>query len=210
MRKKGLFISIEGTEGSGKSTLIRTLKNILEKSGNQVIVTREPGGTPLAEKIRNLILKNKMNPWTELLLYEGARSEHVQTKIAPALNVGKIVLCDRFTDSTLAYQSHARGLSWKKVSELNSFATQGIEPDLKIFLDLPPRIGLKRAKNPNRFEREGVRFQEKVRNGFIKAIRLSPQKWLRIETTGRSPVEIANEVEVTIKKKFKKRIKNRG
>lgn len=112
--KKGRFITFEGTEGAGKSTLIKALKVALEADGIEVIATREPGGVPVAEKIRGIILADEMSPWTELFLYEAARAEHLYSVIRPALDRGAWVICDRFTDSTLAYQGHARGLPWSR------------------------------------------------------------------------------------------------
>src|SRR4051794_21042564 len=120
-----MFVTFEGTEGAGKSTLIRALARLLEKDGEAVVVTREPGGNPVAEKIREVILSEGMDPWAELFLYEAARAEHLAKVIRPALASGKIVLCDRYADSSLAYQAHARGLPWKAVKSLNRIATQG-------------------------------------------------------------------------------------
>jgi len=131
-----------------------------------------------------------MDPWTELFLYEAARAEHLAQTIHPALEKGEIVLCDRFTDSTLAYQAHARGLPWKKVELLNQLATQGIQPDFVVFLDIDPETGLSRAKDPNRFEKEGVEFQKKVRSGFLKA-RLENSK----KATKKKPQWITLKVE---------------
>ena len=119
-KNRGIFISFEGTEGSGKSTLIQHLKQALEKMDRQVIATREPGGNPVSEKIRETVLHFSMNPWTELLLYEAARSENLAQLVVPALEQGQIVLCDRFTDSSLAYHGYARGLPWEKVKTLNN------------------------------------------------------------------------------------------
>ncbi|MEO5969263.1 MAG: dTMP kinase [Bdellovibrionia bacterium] len=175
-------ISFEGTEGSGKSTLIREVGALLNQLGQPSIQTREPGGSILAEKIRNLILESSMNPWTELFLYEAARAEHLNQTILPALERGEIVLCDRFTDSTLAYQGHARGLPWNQIKILNKIATAGIRPRLTVFLDIDPEVGLRRAKDPNRFEAEGVHFQQKVRKGFLKARAERPNSWLTLRS----------------------------
>jgi dTMP kinase len=156
--------------------------------------TREPGGNPLAEKIRNLILANSMNPWTELFLYEAARAEHLAQTILPSLKRGEIVLCDRFTDSTLAYQSHARGLPWKQVKILNRIATAGFQPRLTVFLDIDPEVGLRRAQDPNRFEAEGLEFQQKVRKGFLKARAERPTKWLTLRSDKFTPPQLAEKV----------------
>ena len=193
-KRKGILVSFEGTEGSGKSTLIRHLHQSLEKLGSRVLCTREPGGNPVSEKIRDTVLHFSMNPWTELLLYEAARSENLAQLVIPALNDGKIVLCDRFTDSSLAYQGFARGLPWKKVQALNDLATQGLEPDLTVFLDIDPKAGLRRAQDGNRFEAEGVVFQKKVRQGFLRARREDPKRWLTIKIHRQTPEQLTEIV----------------
>jgi dTMP kinase len=175
---KGLLVTFEGTEGAGKSTLIQAIKKAL--AHESVTLTREPGGSPTAERIRELILAQAMDPWCELFLYEAARAEHIAKTLLPALSRGEIVLCDRYTDSSLAYQAHARGLDWKKVSQLNTIATQGLVPDMTVLLDIDPAQGLARAKDRNRFEGEGVAFQTRVRQGFLKAKKENPKRWLVI------------------------------
>ncbi|MEN9722856.1 MAG: hypothetical protein RJB38_842 [Pseudomonadota bacterium] len=200
---RGRFITFEGTEGAGKSTLIHHLERALRKNGITTVVTREPGGVPVAEKIRELILKNEMTPWTELFLYEAARAEHLQAVIAPALKSGAWVLCDRFTDSTLAYQGHARGLPWKKVETLNAIATAGLEADQVIWLDIDPATGLRMARDPNRFEAEGVEFQTRVRAGFLRAMRRRPRHWIRLEAHSSSAESMAQSLAERLLKKFK-------
>lgn len=201
-RFKNPFITFEGTEGAGKSTVLREIAELLRKRGHQVLCTREPGGTPMAEKIRNLILQEKMNEWTELFLYEAARAEHVMTHVKPALSRGEVVLCDRFTDSSLAYQSSARGLNWKTVSTLNGIATQKLVPHLTIWLDLDPEAGLRRVRDPNRFEAEGVAFQKKVRLGFRRAMREQPKRWYRVDVSKKSIPEVVAAVMKEIEKRF--------
>ena len=191
---QGKFITFEGTEGAGKSTLIRVLAHLLMEKGFEVCTTREPGGNPLAEKVRDIILHEPMDPWTELFLYEASRAEHVAKTIRPALAEKKIVLCDRFGDSSLAYQAHARGLPWDKVKAANRLATQGLTPDLSVFMDIDPQRGLERVKEVNRFEAEGVIFQKKVRAGFLKSIRENPKRWLRLPIKDQSPEELAARV----------------
>ncbi|NDD93034.1 dTMP kinase, partial [bacterium] len=142
-----MLITFEGTEGCGKSTLIRNLSQKLNELGISHIVTREPGGSSVAEQIRSLILHHEMDPLTELFLYEAARAEHFQKTVVPALKDGKWVLCDRFTDSTLAYQGFARGLPIPMIEQLNSMATVKRKPDLTFFLDLPVEQGLARAQD---------------------------------------------------------------
>ncbi len=197
-----MFITFEGTEGAGKSTLIQALAGVLEENGYRVTTTREPGGSPVAEKIRNVILHQDMNPWTELFLYEASRSEHLHQTILPALEKGHVVLCDRFTDSSLAYQGMARKLDWKIVGILNRIATQGLKPALTVFVDIDPKAGLGYAKDPNRFEAEGVAFQTEVRKGFLKAIREEPKRFLKIKARSGTPEKMALEVFTHLEKKL--------
>ncbi len=206
-RKKGILISFEGTEGSGKSTLIRLLIQKLEAMKIEVIATREPGGNPVSEKIRETVLNFDMNPWTELLLYEAARSENLAQLVFPALRQGKVVLCDRFTDSSLAYQGSARGLPWEKVKVLNLIATQGLSPDLTVFLDIDPETGLRRAQDGNRFEAEGVHFQEKVRRGFLRARREHPSTWFTLKVQNQTPEQLAEAVLKELARRFRIRYK---
>lgn len=159
----------------------------------------------MAERIRSVILDEPMDPWAELFLYEAARAEHLAKTVRPALAEGKVVLCDRFTDSSLAYQSHARGLPWKEVKTLNRVATQGLKPHLTVLLDIDPEAGLRRAQDPNRFEREGVEFQKKVRQGFLKSRREDPKRWLTIQARSGTPEELAERVVVQLQKRFKLR-----
>lgn len=205
-KSQGLFITFEGTEGSGKSTLIRTLAEAIQKaypSAPLIVQTREPGGSTVAEKIRTLILNENMDPWTELFLYEAARAEHLSVTLLPALEKGAIVLCDRFTDSTLAYQSAARGLPWDKIKKLNLLATQGLKPNLTVFLDIDPAEGLIRASEKNRFEEEGIRFQAKVRKGFLKSIKEEPKRWFVVPRSQATSEENAQRVLKELKKRFK-------
>lgn len=193
---QGYFITLEGTEGSGKSTLIKNLVSRLASLGREIVVTREPGGTENAERIREVVLKNKVDPLAELLLYEASRAEHVGRLILPKLQAGAIVICDRFTDSTLAYQGTARGLDWKMITKLNSVATHGLTPNLTFFLDLDPRTGLERATDRNRFEEEGVRFQALVRKGLERAMKENKKRVVRIDVNRKSPDQVA---EIAIK-----------
>ncbi len=181
-KHKGLFITFEGGEGSGKTTQIKSLAACLQKKGYEVVITREPGGTPLADRIRSTLLDSKtkgLSPFTELFLYEIARRDHVMTVIQPALNAGKIVLCDRFTDSTLVYQGAGRGLPLRRIQILNEAASGSLKPDLTLLLDLPVAIGLRRAKKrikkegsrQDRFERESFRFHTTIRNAFLTLAR---------------------------------------
>jgi dTMP kinase len=186
----GFFITFEGAEGSGKSTLVGTVANQLRKMAGKVpsvLQTREPGGSPLAEKIRSLLIEEKMSGVCETLLLQAARADHVVETIHPALLEGKIVLCDRFTDSTLAYQGYARGMDLQWLEDLNQKASLGLLPDLTVLLDCRPQIGLKRAKDPNRFELEGLDFHEKVFEGFHRAKdRYLHRRWLVLDSETQS------------------------
>jgi dTMP kinase len=200
--RRGVLITFEGTDGAGKSTLIRILSKELEKHGRRVTVTREPGGTPVAERIREVLLSGPMNPWTELFLYEASRAEHLATTLLPALARGDWVLCDRYTDSSLAYQAHARGLPWTEVRRLNHVATQGLKPDLTVWIDVDPSTALKRAREKTRFEAEGLPFQKRVRRGFQRALRESPKRWLRLRPGETTPEELASQVLSRLEKRF--------
>jgi dTMP kinase len=198
-----MLISFEGTEGCGKSTLIRHLLARFNSAGMPAISTREPGGSPVAEKIRNLILHDEMDPMTELFLYESARAEHFENTIAPALKAKKIILCDRFIDSTVAYQGFARGLKLPVIESLNKIATRGRAPDLTFFLDLPVEQGLARATDPNKFEKAGIEFQKKVRKGFLYSIRKNKKRWRVLKVANRTPDQIADEAMAIILAKLK-------
>lgn len=209
LKNKGLFVTFEGTEGAGKSTLIREIARLLAAYGfseQQICVTREPGGTPVAEQIRKTILETQMSRWTELFLYEASRAEHLEVTILPALGAGKLVLCDRFADSSLAYQGHARGIPWKRVKAVNAVATQGLVPDLTVMIDIDPAVGLERAQDKNRFEAEGLKFQQKVRAGFLKARAENPSRWLVIKPGAKTPEQLAELVIEKLEKKFKSRL----
>jgi len=200
----GLFITFEGPEGSGKTTQIRLLGEYLAACGYPVLLTREPGGTPLAERLRG-VLKNHhdaepLQPGTELLLMEAARHQHVKNVIAPALAEGKIVLCDRFFDSTTAYQGGARGIDGAVVEALNDFAVAGCRPRLTFLLDLTPEAGFRRTgKRPetqgeyDRFEEEDLAFHRRVRESFL-AIARRDAKRIRLIDADRDVNEIQLEI----------------
>jgi len=177
------FISFEGGEGSGKTTIIKQLKIDLEKQGFKVLQTREPGGSEIAEGIRQIILNIanvKMDPRTEALLYAASRRQHLVEVILPALQNGNIVLCDRFVDSSLAYQGYARGLGINQIYELNRFAIEDLLPGLTIYLDLDPEIGLRRIKDNNRacnrLDLESLEFHKKVREGYLLIAKQYPTR----------------------------------
>ena len=178
---RGLFITFEGGEGAGKTTLIRKIREALEGEGFSCLVTREPGGTLLGEQIRNLLLHQAdMSPWTELLLFLAARTQHLHEVILPAVQEGKIVLCDRFNDSSIAYQGVGRELGRQKVTDLCSEVTEGIQPDLTFFLDLTPQEGFARAhkdqRTLDRLESLKIDFHEKVRQGFLAIAKDDPTR----------------------------------
>ena len=169
----GLFLSFEGIDGSGKSTQARMLAEFLENSGRPVVLTREPGGSPGAEEIRSLVLQGDPDRWsaeTEILLFTAARRDHMERTILPALAAGKIVICDRFADSTRMYQGLSRGNLRERVDQLHSLMIPR-DPDKTILIDMDPSVGLSRAKSRNgveeRFEDFGIALQEKMRQGFL-------------------------------------------
>jgi dTMP kinase len=186
-----MFITFEGGEGSGKSTAIRKIVAQLEKEGHEVVLTREPGGTPISEEIRSVILDKKntdMDPRTEALLYAASRRQHIVQKIIPALKAGKIVLCDRYLDSSLAYQGGARGLGIDNVLNVNLFATEGLEPDLTLLFDIKPEVGLARiaansGREVNRLDVEKLPFHDKVRAAFLELAKRYPNRYFIIDAS---------------------------
>ncbi|MCD7036623.1 dTMP kinase [Metabacillus sp. GX 13764] len=175
---KGCFITFEGPEGAGKTTVLKLAASRLEEMGIETLTTREPGGIKIAEQIRSVILNKEnteMDPRTEALLYAAARGQHMAEKVIPALNEGRTVLCDRFIDSSLAYQGHARGLGIDEVLGINMFATSHVMPDATIYFDLDPETGLERiSKNEdreiNRLDLEKREFHEKVQQGYKEVL----------------------------------------
>jgi dTMP kinase len=171
-----MFITLEGPEGSGKTSAVKLVVSRLQKEGYEIIQTREPGGTPISEQIRNVILdvnNTNLDPRAEALLYAASRRQHLVEKVWPAIKEGKIVICDRFLDSSLAYQGGARGLGVEEILNINLFATENKWPDLTLLFDIDPRIGLERiAKNANRevnrLDLEKLEFHQKVRETFLK------------------------------------------
>ena len=186
-----LFVTFEGGEGSGKSTVLKQVNEILLSEGHSTLLTRPPGGTPISEQIRNVILdkaNTAMDPRTEALLYAASRRQHLVEKIWPALKEGKIVLCDRFLDSSLAYQGGARGLGMDEILEVNRYATEGQFPDITLFFDLDPSIGLQRiaanaGREVNRLDLERMTFHEKVRASFQKLASLYPERYVTIDAS---------------------------
>lgn len=198
------FLVFEGLDGSGKSSLMKSLEEELSAKGIAFIRTREPGGTPLGDEIREMILKpseSAPTARTELLLYEASRSQHVDQVIRPALSRGQWVLCDRFTASSLAFQAGGRQISEEWVNKLNEFATDGLEPELTVLLDLSVEESRRRRKKresgqgmqEDRIESEADHFHERVRQAFIRQARLHPQRWLVLDAAA-SPETLLKEL----------------
>jgi dTMP kinase len=189
-----LFITFEGVEGSGKTTQIQRLKKHLIRKGIPCKVTREPGGCPISEKVRKILLNpdhREMAPMSELLLYEAARAQHVKEVIEPFLKKGGVILCDRFSDATIAYQGYGRNMDLKWIERLNHFSSHSIKPDVTFLLDCPSHVGLKRALKRNRtlkkekeerFEKERIQFHQQVRKGYLALARKEPQRVKIIDT----------------------------
>jgi dTMP kinase len=201
---RGQFITLEGPEGSGKSTHIRYLATALRRSGFRVVQTREPGGTVVAEAIRRTLLRSsreQITPVAESLLIFAARSQHVRHVIEPALQRGAIVLCDRFSDSTLAYQGFARGLDLAWLRMANTMATNGCSPDLTLLLDVPVHIGLSRRRKSggkqNRLDLESVRFHRLVRKGFLTLAIHSPRR-IKVIRADRSEEKTRADIEAVV------------
>ena len=182
----GTLISFEGPEGAGKSSVLEAVLPLLEEKGIPFITTREPGGVDIAEKIRQVILDHtRMDAKTELLLYIASRRQHLVERVLPALAAGKIVLMDRFIDSSVAYQGYGRGLSVEDIEWLNQFATDGLKPDLTLYFDLDVEEGLARiAKNRvNRLDLEGLELHQKVRQGYLALYEKEPERIVKIDAS---------------------------
>lgn len=193
---KGTFITFEGIDGSGKTTQAQRLHQYLREKGHPCLFTREPGGTDISEKIRQLLLdrdNQAMHPLTELLLYSAARAQHVEELIKPALQRGEVVICSRFSDSTLAYQGKGRTITDSFVREVSSIATSGLEPDLTFLVDLDPQESLKRSERNDRIEQEELDFYRRVREGYLKLAEEEPKR-IRLLDGGRSVEELHAEV----------------
>jgi len=199
----GLFITLEGPEGAGKSTNREYLAERLREQGIDVLLTREPGGTPLAERIRALLLDPSDEPMaadTELLLVFAARAQHLQQVIRPALARGCVVLCDRFTDATYAYQGGGRGLSVERIAQLELFVQGELRPDLTLIFDLPVEIGLARAAargRLDRFEQEGRGFFEAVREAYLQRAAQAPQRY-RVLDAGQSLAQVQADIDTLL------------
>ena len=209
------FITFEGGDGSGKTTQLKALESYLTARGKSCLSTREPGGTSLGEHIRQVLLEVGQQPITsatELFLYLADRAQHIYEVIIPALAQGKIVLCDRHTDSTLAYQGYGRGIDLGLLRNLNDIASQGIKPDLTLLFDCPVEIGLSRTaqrqskmtlgRSEDRFEREKIEFHERIRAGFLELARAEPHRFRIIDAAG-SVEEVAQQIKYIIDRELK-------
>jgi len=188
------LITLEGPEGGGKTTQTRLLGDRLQDEGYEVVLTREPGGTLLGEAIRTILLKGTpgaISPRAESLLYLAVRAQHAAEVLFPGLQAGKVVICDRFTDSTLAYQGYARHLDIEALIAMNAFATDHLEPDLTLLLDVDPEKGLQRQNEHNGMEAEGLEFHRRVREGFLLLARRWPERIRVVDAS--QPLEIVRQ-----------------
>lgn len=196
---EGKFITLEGSEGAGKTTAIDAIREWAENVGIELLVTREPGGTPTAEKIRDLLLdKNNKDilPDTELLLMFAARSQHLNELIIPAISQGKWVICDRFTDATYAYQGGGRNIDMDRIEQLENWVQGGLRPDLTLLLDLPVEVGLSRASNrsePDRFEIEKIGFFNRVRQVYLDRAEKFPEQF-RVIDAAKTIEQVQNQI----------------
>lgn len=192
----GLFVTIEGNDGAGKTTAAKGLEQSLQAAGIPVILTREPGGSSIAEQIREVLLdpqNTDMDPMTEAILYAAARRQHLSDIVLPALKAGKVVLCDRYIDSSLAYQGEGRNLGMDQVAALNEIATEGLWPDVTLFLEVSPETARERILargDLNRLDAESEEFHARVRRGFEKAIARDPDRFVRVDASG-TPEQVA-------------------
>lgn len=204
-----MFITFEGPEGSGKTSQLPALATYLEGLGYKVVCTREPGGTPISDQIREVLtsMKNQeLHPRTEILLFLAARAQLVEQVIKPALKAGKIVLCDRYGDSTLAYQGYGHGLDLTILRQMLDFATDHLRPDLTLFLDLEVEIGLARKKKGvewNRLDAYALAFHQRVREGYHQLIAEEPERWVRVDAT-----QDIDNVQAALRKTILKKLKS--
>lgn len=179
-----MFITLEGTEGSGKTTAIKGIAEVLRSEGHDVLVTREPGGSNIGPKIREILLGgDAVSPLAELLLFLADRTQHVEQVIRPHLAKGGVVLCDRFRDSTVAYQGYARGFDVALLEQLNDVATLSLKPDLTLLFDLDAEVGLARQTDKDRLDLEPLEFHQKVREGFLEIMKNEPERVIRVDAS---------------------------
>jgi len=194
---KGIFVTLEGPDGSGKSTQIEYLKEYFQNHGIQCVFTREPGGTDIGEKLRDIILdkdNNEMSDMTEALLYAASRAQHVSELIKPSLDAGKAVICDRYVDSSIAYQGYGRGLG-ESVQKINEYAIFGCMPDITFLIEIDPKVGKHRIKagEQDRLEREKLQFHDRVYEGYKEMAKLHPERIVPVDGTG-SREQIREEI----------------
>ncbi len=207
---RGLFITFEGTDGAGKTTQIERLTADLRQTGYNVCLTREPGGTPISEQIRDMLLNpdhSEMAATTELLLYAASRAQHVSEVIKPALEAGKVIISSRFADATVVYQGYGRGLDLDRIHHLNRIATDGVTPDVTFVLDLPVEIGLQRVQNSrgglDRLEREKIEFHQRLREGYQIIAKQEPER-LKIIDAQVSPKRVYAQIQEAIQSLLQK------
>ncbi|OGO27804.1 MAG: dTMP kinase [Chloroflexi bacterium RBG_16_54_18] len=207
MRDKGFFITLEGPEGSGKTYQLLELVKFLQDLGWPVLPTREPGGTPIGDQIREVLsnLDNKdMRPRTEILLFQASRAQLVDTEIIPFLRIPGIVVSDRYADSTLAYQGYGHGIDRVQLQAIVDFATQGLKPDLTLLLDIDVRMGLQRKKNGgewNRLDAYDVKFHERARQGYHELAMAEPERWVIIDA-GLPPRQVQSAMQAVVKNRM--------
>ncbi len=196
------FITLEGMDGAGKSTHIPFIQQLLIEAGHQVVSTREPGGTPLGEQLRAILLNQAMHVTTETLLMFAARAEHLQQVILPALAQGKSVLCDRFTDATFAYQSGAKGLSGQKVADLERWVQDQTQPHMTLLFDVPVEVSqarLSNARSPDKFERESAEFFKRIREAYLARAQANPQRIVIIDAN-QSIAQVQQQIRLALHK----------
>jgi len=201
---RGTFITFEGPDGSGKTTQARLLVEWLGDQGYEALLTREPGGTAIGDQIRNVLHRPDnvgMDPRTEFLLYSASRAQHVSQVILPALAAGNVVVCDRYADSSRAYQGYGRGLALEMVEMITGFATQSLTPDITLYLDIPPREGLERrvlgGEEWNRMDAEALAFHQRVRSGYLELAGADPARW-SVLSANRPLEELQAEVRAVV------------
>jgi dTMP kinase len=211
-----MFITLEGPDGGGKTTQIHLLHDALEAAGHDVLLTREPGGTNIGDQVRAVlhdVENTEMVATAEILLYSASRAQLVAQVIRPALANGKIVLCDRYADSTMAYQGYGRGLDLEALSVITRFATGGLLPDLTILLDLQPEIGLRRRQvgggELNRMDQQALEFYQRMRAGYFKLAEADPERWVRVDAAG-SVEQVAEVVLAVVLRELERRGKRAG
>ena len=207
----GIFITLEGPDGAGKTTALNEIaQKLAEETNRSIVTTREPGGSPIAEKIREIILDTahtEMDERTEALLYAASRRQHLVEKVIPVLELGGLILCDRFVDSSVAYQGFARGIGEDGINQINAFATGGMQPDMTLYIDIEPAEGLRRialsdgSRENNRLDQEAVTFHEKVRTGYLHLLEKHADRIVRIEGK-QLPDEVVRDCMAAIQTRF--------